>query len=164
MTETVAEIVKDALNEIIVLGAEAPVEAADAQVAIRYLNRMMAALDAKGIELGYTQVSNFADEITTPLGAYEGMVYNLALKLWTQYSDGQPPPPELMMKAKDGMETMAMLGVGIGQTEYGPTVPIGSGNSSHSYNTVEFYDDLQDDILAESTGSIGLESDTASET
>lgn len=161
--ETAGAIIQDALNEIVVLGAEAPVEATDAQSAIRYLNRMMAKLDAEGVELGYTEVATFADPITVPTGAVEGMVFNLALRLWTQYSDGEQPPMELVMKADDAMSVMFQLGVNIGATEYGSTLPTGSGNKTFGTNGDRFYDDLQDDILAETSGSIGLETDTAGE-
>lgn len=164
MTETANSVIVDALTEILVQGAEAPIEASEAQGAIRYLNRMMAALDAKGIQLGYTEVSNMSDPITVPLGAVEGMVNVLAFKLWNQYSDGAPPPMDLAAKARDGMDSMRILGVTIGNTEYPDTLPIGSGNEWDGYRTSHFYPSLQDDILAESTGSIGLETDTADET
>jgi len=164
MAETAETTIKDALMEIVVLGAEAPLEAVDAQVAVRYLNRMMAALDADGIDLGYTQVTTLADEITTPIGAHEGIVFNLAAKLWTQYADGQPTPGELLLKARDGLKTMRKLAITIGATEFPNTLPIGSGNETETFTDRHFYADRQDSILAESTGSIGLEADTADET
>jgi P22 tail accessory factor. len=160
MAETAETVIKDALTEIVVLGAEAPLEAADAQVAIRYLNRMMTALDADGVTLGYTEVSTLKDQITVASGAIEGMVFNLALKLWTQYSDGQPPPGELMLKAREGLKTMRMIGVSIGVTEFPATLPIGSGNETYSTRDSHFYPDLQDTILAETNGSISLEDST----
>ena len=159
--EKAGDIIKDALTEITVLGAEAPVEPTDAQGAIRYLNRMMAALDAKGVDLGYTEVSSFADDITVPAGANEGMVALLAMRLWTQYSDGQPPPPVLVASVTDGLNVMRILAVTVGQTEYPSTLPIGSGNEGDSTFTIDhFYPDLQAEILAESTGSVGLEEST----
>lgn len=164
MAETAETIIKDALTEIVVLGGEAPLEATEAQGAIRYLNRMMAALDAKGIDLGFTEVTNLASPITSPLGAAEGIVFNLAAKLWTQYNDGAPVPTELFLKARDGIDTMLALAVSFGATEFPSTLPIGSGNQDSTFTNQRFYPDLQDDILAESTGSIGLETDTADET
>ena len=158
--EQAGDIVKDALTEITVLGAEAPVEPTDAQGAIRYMNRMMAALDAKGVDLGYTEVTTFGDDVTVPAGAYEGMVALLAVKLWTQYSDGQPPPPVLVASVIDGLNTMRVLAVTVGATEFPNTLPIGSGNEGDTTFDEHFYADLQADILAESTGSIGLEEST----
>lgn len=163
--ETAESVIKDALTEIVVLGAEAPLEAADAQVAIRYLNRMMATFDAEGIDLGYSDVTSLADPITVPLGAVEGMVYQLAARLWTQYALGKPIPAELAAKAGATKEVMRGLTINIAASEFPNTLPYGSGNYTSNNTTYShYYPDLQDDILAESTGSIGLESDTADET
>lgn len=158
--EKAGDIIKDALTEITVLGAEAPVEPTDAQAAIRYLNRMMAALDADGIDLGYTEVDSFADNMTVPAGANEGIVSLLGLKMWTQYSDGQPPPPVLVASVRSGLNTLRVLAVTVGATEFPNTLPIGSGNEGDSTFDNHFYADLQDTILAETTGSIGLEEST----
>ena len=159
MSETAGDIIKDALGEITVLGAEAPIEAVDAQVSIRYLNRMMAAFDADGIDLGYTEVSSLADLITVPAGAIAGMVSQLAVMLWDQFSDGQPVPSTLLARAISNKNTMRNLAVTIGATEYPSTLPIGSGNEWEG-NTRHFYPDLEGTILAETNGSIGLEEST----
>jgi len=157
MPEQAGDIIKDALTEITALGAEASLEASDAQTAMRYLNRLMASLDAKGIPLGYTEVSSTADLITVPAGAIEGMVFLLAVRLWTQYSDGAPPPPALVANAVSGLNAMVALAVTIGSTEFPGTLPVGSGNAGGSIRGGRFYTDLESTILAESTGSIGLE-------
>ncbi len=164
MTETADDVIKDTLIEITRLGAETPIEAADAQSAVRYMNRMMAAFDADGIDLGYTEVTSLGDDITVPLGAIEGIVANLAVRLWTQFQDGATPPQELVLKARAGVATMLNIAFSMGQAEYPSTLPIGSGNEGNAYAANHFYPDLQDSILAETTGSIGLEDDTADET
>ena len=165
MAETAGTIIKDALTEIVVLGGEASLNESEAQSAIRYLNRMMAALDADGIDLGFTEVTNLASPITVALGAMEGIVFNLAAKLWTQYSDGTPPPGELLFKASSGLETMRALAVNISPSMYPSTLPRGSGNEScGNWGRDHFFRDRQAEILAETTGSIGLETDTAEET
>lgn len=159
--ETAGDVIKDALTEITVLGDGAPVGPSDAQTGIRYLNRLMASLDAKGIDLGYTEVSSLGDVLTVPAGAIEGMVFLLATRLFTQYSDGQMPPPGLIAAAVSGQKAMLAIAVTIGQTEYPSILPIGSGNEGNSaFRSGHFYPDLQDDILAESNGSIGLEDST----
>jgi len=158
--ETAADIIKDALGEIIVLGAEAPIEAADAQGGIRYLNRMMAAFDADGIALGYTEVSDLADDITIPAGASDGAVSQLAVRLWDQYADGQPVPSTLLARAISGKNTMRNIAFTMGATEFPSTLPIGSGNEWEGSSDNKFYPDLQDEILAETTGSIGVEEST----
>lgn len=164
MIDTAGTVIKDALFEITVQGVEAPIEPSEAQGAVRYLNRMMASLDARGIDLGFTDVTNLASPITVPLGAVEGMIFLLATRLWTQYSDGSPIPSDLVQKANEGIKAMLALAVRVGPTQFPSTLPIGSGNEQSAHRDSHFYPDLQDEILAETTGSIGLETDTADET
>ena len=78
--ETAESIVNDALQEILVQASEAPIQTVDFNTAVRYMNRFMFALDAKGISLGYTKVSKASDLITIPDGALEGLVFNLAVR------------------------------------------------------------------------------------
>lgn len=160
MAETAGDIIKDALGEITVLGAEAPVEAVDAQAGIRYLNRMMAAFDADGIDLGYTEVNGLADDITVPAGANAGMVSQLAVMLWDQFSNGEPVPSTLLARAISGKNTMRNIAVTVGASEYPDTLPIGSGNEGDYSGYNHFYPDLESTILAETNGSIGLEEET----
>lgn len=164
MLDTADTVIRDALTEIVVQGAEVPLEDVDARVGIRYLNRMMASLDAKGIDLGFTDVTNLASPITVPLGAVEGMIFLLATRLWTQYADGAPIPGDLVLKAREAVQSMLALAVRVGPTQFPSTLPIGSGNEQHGHRDTHFYPDLQDEILAEATGSIGLETATADET
>lgn len=160
MAETAGSVIKDALGEIIVLGAEAPIEQADAQAGIRYLNRMMAAFDGDGIDLGYTEVSSLGDVITVPAGAIDGMVAQLAVRLHAQFSGIDPLSQDLIARAISGKNTMRNLTITIGASEYPDTLPIGSGNEWDGSRDARFYPDLQAEILAESTGSIGLEEST----
>lgn len=161
MAEKAGDLIKDALIEITLLGAEAPVEAVDAQGAIRYLNRMMTALNARGVDLGYTEVTNLGDDITIPAGANEGVLFLLARTLWNQYSeDGTPVPALLVANADAGLDTLLHIAVNVGPTEYPDTLPVGSGNENDSHTTSHFYADLQSTILAEVGGSVGLEDDT----
>ncbi len=165
MAETAGTIIKDALTEIIVLGGEASLNESEAQSAIRYLNRMMAALDADGIDLGFTEVANLASPITTAVGSHQGILFGLSEVLWTQYSDGAPVPFELVQKAAADRETMRALAVNISPSMYPDTLPRGSGNEGcGNWGRDHFYRDRQAEILAETTGSIGLETDTAEET
>lgn len=160
MAETAGDIVKDALKEVVALGSEATIEPVDAQDAVRYLNRMMAALDAEGIDLGYTEATGLGSTLTSPAGASEAMVALLAIRLWNQYSPDQPLPTLLTARAANGMKTLLHIAVTIGATEYPDTLPIGSGNEGDAHRTSHFYEDLLDTILAETSGSVGLEGST----
>jgi len=144
--ENAGDIIKDALMEITVLGAEAPVEPSDAQSSIRYLNRMMAAFDADGIHLGYTEVSNFADFITVPAGANAGIVSQLAVMLWDQFSEGQPVPPTLLARAISGKNTMRNLVVNSIASSFPSSLPMGSGNESND-RVSRFYTAAKSSII-----------------
>jgi hypothetical protein len=159
--ETAADVIKSALQEILVQASEAPIQADEAQTAIKYLNRMMSKLAASGINLGYTRVSNLGDPITVPDGAIDGMVSNLAVRLFPQFSSpGTQIDQILVMAARDGMDTLEQLGVNIGPTSYPDTMPIGSGNEWDRSWGNHFYTDDENPVLTEQGGFISVESGT----
>ena len=158
MAETANTVIVDALQELLIQASEAPIEADEAQTAIRYLNRMMARFDAQGVSLGYTTVSNLGDEVTVPDGAYDGVVKNLALSLAKQY--GATPSADLVAEARDAFDAMQMLSLTIYETRYGPTLPIGSGNEGDAVLSDHFYPDDQDAIYNETNNYIATEEDT----
>lgn len=125
--ETASDIVKDALQEILVQASEQSVQAVDFQTGIRYLNRMMLSFESPGgIRLGYTEVSNAADLITVPNGAIEGIIFNLALRLAPSYDI--TPSIDLKRNARTGLDAMRKLGLVFRETKFPDTLPIGSGN------------------------------------
>jgi hypothetical protein len=159
--ETAATLIKSALQEILVQASEAPIEADQAQDAIRYLNRMMAALQANGIDLGYTNVTSLASPITVPDGAIDGMVSNLALRLFPQYSEpGTPVDQVLFREAAEGMKILERLGVTISPTSYPSILPVGSGNESDGAWDDRFYADPSQAVLDERGGFISIETNT----
>lgn len=155
---TVEEVVRDSLQEIIVQAEEQPIEAVNMQMAIRYLNRMMAEFEAQGIALGYTIVDNAGDIVTVPMGAIGGIVTNLAVRLAGMF-DFQVSG-SLVQAASNGLKAMRMLGVEIEPTAFGGTLPVGSGNESDGYDNEKFYPDIDSTILTEDNGNILLESGT----
>lgn len=154
--DKVEDVVRDALQEILVQASEAPIEADEAQTAIRFLNRMMAELDARGISLGYTAVSSLADDVTVPDGALSGIVSNLAVRLAPQYD--QVASAELIAAARTGLSVMAMLTVDILPSSYGDTLPVGEGN--HSTGDSAFYTGEAAGVANETGGYIEKESNT----
>lgn len=156
MSETAGAIVRDALTELTVQGNEQTVQAVELNTGIRYLNRMMAALDANGIKLGYTVVNAPNDVLTVPAGVIEGIVYNLALRLASGYDIAVSP--SLAQSAADGMQVMENIGINIGKVAFPSTLPIGSGNENFagSYDSDPFYPDCcEDDSFCDSTTSNG---------
>lgn len=156
--ETANTVITDALQELLIQASEAPIEAAEAQTAIRYLNRMMTRLDALGISLGYTVVTNLADPITVPDGAIDGVVKNLAISLAKQY--GAAVTPDLAKEAKDGLDAMRLLAVTVNPSSYGDTLPIGSGNEGDQIYSSHFYEPDATTIANETGGTIATESGT----
>jgi len=157
---TVAEVVKASLQKILVQASEAPIEASEAQDFIFTMNNYMFALDAEGVTLGYTAVSGLGDEITIPLGALRGLIYNMAIEAAPEYSGAVTN--EIRVIADQGLKVMRLLGQPMGITRYPGTLPIGSGNEgdfSHGHSH-HFFPDAEAEILAETTGCISLETNT----
>ena len=158
---TTGQVLKAALQEILVQGSEAPLEADEYQDAIFALNNYMTALDANGVHLGYTVVDSLADEITVPAGAIQGIISNLAILLATQFNS--TVSPSLSAKAQMGLNAMRKLGITIAPMSYPGTLPIGSGNEGYWGGYCRgghFYPDPVDTALTETGNNIALETNT----
>lgn len=154
------QVIDSALKRILVQGSEVFPESDEYQDAIFAMNNYMLSLVAEGISLGYTEVSNLGDVITIPTGALRGLIANLAIELAPDY-DGVISQG-LAKAAKEGENVMRLLGQTITSSQFPATLPIGSGNEG-SYSpawTSHYYPDLEAQILAETTGAIGLETGT----
>jgi len=146
MTETAESVINDALIELIAQEAEQGIDPFEFRRAVRVLNRMMTEYAAKGINLGYTVVTNPNDVITVPLGAISGMVYNLAVRLAPALD--AVVTPALALSAKEGYKAMQHLGMNTTKMNYPSTLPIGSGNeySSGSFRDDHFFPGCCEDI------------------
>ena len=119
---------------------------------------MMSTLDANGISLGYTEVSEPTDDITVPAGAINGIIFNLALVLAQGFDE--MATQDLRGNAKVGLSAMRKLAINILPTSKPCTLPLGSGNEGDFIANDHFYPCSSDEILTEDNGSILLESDT----
>ena len=155
---TVAQIAKASLQKILFQAAEAPLEADEYQDFIFSMNAFMAALAATGINLGYTIVSGLGDDVTIPIGALRGLIYNMAVEVAADYS--APIPESVAIAARDGMVAMRMLGQTMSGTRMPGTLPIGSGNEGKFNATYHFYADQEATILGETGQPIALEVNT----
>ena len=158
MTVNANDVVRDALEDIVVQADEAKIEQSEGNAAIRALNDLMTAWAAQGIELGYTIVSDLADVLTVPLGAIRGIKANLSLELAPKY--GVPITAGLVRKAKEGYNACLNLSVSMAESAFPSTLPQGSGNDYPDYGDQVFYPDEQGTILTETGGSIALEEGT----
>jgi|TARA_R100000951_G_C2630483_1_gene177475 hypothetical protein len=156
---TVAQVAKASLQRILVQASEAPLEPDEYQDFIFSMNNYMTQLDAQGVQLGYTEVSNLGDEVTIPAGALRGLIANMAIEVAPDYSG--VISQGLVKAAREGYITMQTIGQTMGGTRMPSTLPIGSGNEDRLYSySGHFYADSEADILAETTGAIGLETNT----
>ena len=137
MAYTVEQVIRPALQELLVQGSETPLEADEYRDTIFALNTWMADLEARGVDLGYTTVDSLSDVVTVPDGAIMGIVSNLALLIAPQF--GAMPSNELYRKAKRGMNTIYKLGQVIIDSEYPHTLPRGSGNNPSPVLGDNFY-------------------------
>ena len=158
MTETAGEVAQDILLEIVALGADADLDPSETQSTIRYMNRFMTMIAAKGINLGYTVVTSLDDTITIADGAIMGLVKNVAKIVAPQY--GAIVTPELHEAARDGLDAMRRLGTTVVASQMPCTLPRGSGNEGDVQNSWKFYDCPADQILTETDRNIILEDDT----
>lgn len=152
---TAAQVIKAALQRILVQSSESDLEPDEYQDAIFALNNMMLSFDADGIQLGYTEISNLGDNVTVPTGALRGVIANLAIEVAPDYNGSISPG--LQLAAVEGLKVMRKLGQLIPTSYFPSSLPMGSGNGAE---VSSFYPDVEAQILAETTGSIGLESGT----
>jgi hypothetical protein len=131
MAYTAGQVIRAALQKILVQASEADLVASEYQDAIISLNAMMADWENSGISLGYTAVSDLADTLTVSDGAIRGIINNLAIEVSPDYD--VTPSPLLMAAAADSMKTIRKLGQSLFATEFPVTLPIGSGNDSYLY-------------------------------
>jgi hypothetical protein len=132
---TVAQIIKYALQEILTQASESPLEADEYQDCIFALNAMMNEYEGQGLNLGWSDVSNLGDEITSPTSTHSGIISNLAIRVAPQFMGSVTP--QLMDKAARGEKLFNHIGVELDQTEFPSGLPLGSGNDR--WNGYKFY-------------------------
>ena len=161
---TAEQVIKAALQEILVQASESPIQASEAQDALFYLNNMMAALAVDGISLGYTTLANLGDDLTVSDGAIEGIIANLAIRLHAQFTAmATVVKPDLAVRADNGLNTMRNIAfTGIGPSSFPSTLPIGSGNEDDTFGGCQrhFFPGESEAVLSEQGGFIALEDET----
>ena len=155
---TAAQVIKAALQRILVQDSEAPLQADEFQDSIFALNNYMFDLDAEGITLGFTEILTLGQTVTVPTGALRGVIANLAIEMAADFD--ATVTPALQRAAEEGLKTMRKLGVIMGATNFSSTLPLGSGNEDNGFRDRHFFPALEAEILAETTGAIGLETNT----
>lgn len=154
---TAAQVINTSLKRILVQGAEADLQPDEYEDAIFAMNALVLAWDAEGINLGYTWVNDLGDEVTVPTGALRGLIANLAIEIAPDYNG--EVSTALAKAAERGMTAIRLLGQSIPTSFFPCTLPVGSGNSRSVFDRT-FYPCSEEEILAETTGAISLETGT----
>lgn len=161
MTTKTSEVVKDALQKILVLAAEEPIQQADAILAMRVMNGMMTQMTVEGINLGYSVVEDLGDLVTVPDGAIQPIKDILASKLFPYFYPQASEPNAIAIDRIEGKKTLLHLGVSVSASEYPDTVPRGQGNEDHSsISDDHFYPTADSTVAAESEEPFEVEDGT----
>lgn len=123
---TVAEVAKASLQKLLVQASEADLEPAEYQDFIFAMNNYMAALEAEGIDIGYSPVSDLGDELTVPDGAISGIVSLMAIEVAADYD--RQVSPALATSAENGMRVILKLGQVVQRSSLPANLPLGSGH------------------------------------
>lgn len=150
---TKGDLVAAAYEEIALAGYVFDLTPEEQQGALMRLERMAAALDAKGVRIGYNLAGTSAqltDQVGIPDWAEEAFYTNLAKRL--SVTLGKQLLPETLAAAKDGMETLLLGSMHIPQMQQPRLMPIGTGNR-HNVKNQQFFAPVdrlttrQDDVL-----------------
>lgn len=135
---TAGDVANRALKRILTQGADAPFEADEYADFLGSMNSYMDALAADGIVLGYTTVTNVADEVTIPDGAIRGLVAVMAVEVAPDF--GGFVSPELLDQKQKGEATLKRIGRPKRELRYPTTLPMGSGLTEETLRTSSFYE------------------------
>lgn len=156
---TKEDLVNAAYAEISLAGYVFDIDPEEKQTALMRLERMAAAMDARGIRIGYNLAGADA-QLTDPVGipdwAEEAYYTNLAKRL--SVTLGKQLLPETLIAAKEGMETLLLGSMHIPQMQMPRHMPIGTGNRRNAknqqfFNPVDRLTTRQDDVLEPSGDS-----------
>lgn len=130
---TGTRIITRALTRLGIRASETAIEPDELKDGLDLLNDMLSNWEEAGYNLGFSPVSNLADEVRIPRGANAAVVDALAVLMAPEYS--RPVSQALLVAAKLSFDNMLKANVFIGDVDMPSTLPRGSGNQCG-------YDDL----------------------
>lgn len=152
------EFIRDAYEETVSVGADAPLTSVDAQKGLRYLNDLLFEWEAMGISLGFTEVDNLADDVTIPRSSFRAVKLNLAMQLAPAFD--RVLNPATVVNARDAKQNLLAQTISIVSAGYPDTLPVGSGNTCGDVYDRRFYTEVDGTLERESGGSILTEDGT----
>ncbi|MCP4340358.1 MAG: hypothetical protein GY799_16065 [Desulfobulbaceae bacterium] len=116
---------------------------------IEALNDMMTEMAAKGLNLGYSKVSESTDTVTSPDWANQAIKFNLALMLASEFE--RSVSPEAASIARQSFDYVVARAQGLGEVFFPDTLPVGAGNALYGdvdrYSYRFFPDRTKNDLL-----------------
>ncbi len=131
MSYTKKQFIEAALEEIGVASYDFDIQPEQYESALRRLDSLMAAWNAKGIRLGYPlpsspELSVLDAETTVPDSANEAIITNLAIKLAPSY--GKTPSQDTKTAARDALNTLMGFAAMPTEMQLPGNMPSGAGN------------------------------------
>ena len=148
---TAAEIIEDALSDILVRASESPIPADEMQSAIRIMNRMVASWN---LGIGYTNVTDASDDLTVIQGAELAIQQNLAVALAPSYDAVATVKLEKM--ASKSLRNLKKIVITTADMNFPSRLAKGSGNTRY-YDSSTFYPAQGAELTQENGGAILLE-------
>ncbi len=132
--DTAREIIIDAFDDISVHMDETTLGASDERTGLKGINRIMATLEANGVDLGFTKLTKGNDVVTIPEGAMDALVSLLGFRLWPKYRT-PAVSAVIIANARGAVTQMYRMGITVTESEYPCTLPKGSGTSQSPSDT-----------------------------
>ncbi len=131
MSYTKKQFIEAALEEIGVASYDFDIQPEQYESALRRLDSLMAAWNAKGIRLGYPlpsspELSVLEAETAVPDSANEAIITNLAIKLAPSY--GKTPSQDTKTAARDALNTLMGFAAMPNEMQLPGNMPSGAGN------------------------------------
>ena len=148
-------LIKNAYVKIGKIARSEGVNAEDTSTAIDILNELMYSVDY--MNLGYTEVTSGATEITTPAYAWKWMTNKLALELSSEFG-ALESYPAIDQQVSEGWGSILIAGPRLGPPQVSGNVPLGSGNRCPG--DALYYTESDNGILTETNQQIIVEDGT----
>lgn len=124
--KTKAEIINDAFSMLLMTGVTVSATPADAALAFNRLNDLMAELESRNMQTGYTSLD---DDINSESGLQPWMNYAvssaLALRICSDF--GLEVPPSLAALSSSAMNNLSARLARVQEVQYPSRMPVGSG-------------------------------------
>jgi len=138
---TATDVVYGALSYILERQAESGIEDDELQDGIDVLNDMMTGLQEQGVYLGYTYITDGAQQVTVSPGVLLGIKQNLAIQIAPMFG-GNNVSAQLARNAASSMNTIMNSGLERPAFSFPSTLPRGMGRRWYNQTDNVFFGGL----------------------